>query len=505
MPRRVLPILAAIAALVLVQAAVRVRAQPRRMQLLLVVDGLRPDQVTPGLMPRLHALGRRGISFAGHHSVFPTVTRVNASSIATGAYPETHGLLGNTVYSPRTFPARGINTSDFRELQAMLDGEGALITAPSLATLLQQAGRRLVVFSGGSSGSAMLLGYPEAASTIVNGEFVRPAALEARIVDALGAPPAEASPNNALNRWVVDAFLRFGLSELRGDVTAIWFGDPDHTAHDKGLDAPPTRQALRFVDEEVGRIEDALRSRGQLASTNIVVTSDHGFSTHTGTLRLAALVEPFARPLPDGTPDIVVTEGAVNVRGPRDPARVQAIVAELQRRPEVGAIFTRPRSRGGTEGVIAGTLSFSVARWEHPRSADILVSANWDRGSAGDGLPGRTTQGGAAGHGTSSPYDIHNVLVAAGPDFRSGAISEVPTSNADLAPTLLTLAGVPVPSGMTGRPIREALTSGPRPTSVRVDRQVVTAATPDGSYTVQAHLSLVDGHQYLDYTEVRRK
>ncbi len=37
------------------------RAQPRRRQLLLIVDGLRPDYVSADVMPRLHALGTRGV------------------------------------------------------------------------------------------------------------------------------------------------------------------------------------------------------------------------------------------------------------------------------------------------------------------------------------------------------------------------------------------------------------------------------------------------------------
>ena len=32
-----------------------------------------------------------------------TVTRVNSSSISTGAHPETHGLLGNTIYRNAPF------------------------------------------------------------------------------------------------------------------------------------------------------------------------------------------------------------------------------------------------------------------------------------------------------------------------------------------------------------------------------------------------------------------
>src|ERR1051326_5221885 len=81
----------------------------RRTHLVIVVDGLRPDYVTEHLMPRVYRLGRRGIVFTAHHSVFPTVTRVNASSFVTGAYPATHGLLGNTIYIPSVAAAKTLD------------------------------------------------------------------------------------------------------------------------------------------------------------------------------------------------------------------------------------------------------------------------------------------------------------------------------------------------------------------------------------------------------------
>ena len=145
-----------------------------------------------------------------------------------------------------------------------------------------------------------------------------------------------------------------------------------------------------------------------------------------------------------------------------------------------------------------GTLSFDVARWNHARSGDILVSANWTRDSNDAGFAGKTTQEGVAGHGTSSPYDIHNTLIAAGPDFRENATSEIPTGNVDLAPTLLQLLGVPVPPTMTGRVIREGLREGPTVSSVRVEHVVETVKTPDGAYELTAHTAIVDGHRYLD-------
>lgn len=483
----------------------RMGAQVSRFQLLMVIDGLRPDSVTPDVMPRLHAMGQRGMWFDANHSVFPTVTRVNASSITTGSYPETHGLLGNTIYSEQTFPTKGINTSEYTELQAMEKAEGVLLTAPTLGTTLQKAGKTLTIFSAGSSGASFLLGSPDGVATIVNPALIRPASLRATLVSALGEPPEEAIPNQRRNRWVIDAYLQFGLKQLQSDVTVIWFGDPDATAHAKGIGSETTLQALRHVDEEIGRIEDALRAQNLFDRTNILVTSDHGFSTHTGELTLASLVSPFAQPMADGTPDLVVTECAINFRGATDPARVAAVVAALQSRPEVGAVFTRPASPGSSSGIVPGTLAFSVARWQHRRSSEILVSGNWNSEKNDAGWAGRTTQGGVAGHGTSSPYDIHNTLIAAGPDIRERTRGQVPTANADLAPTLLKLVGVAIPDTMTGRSIDEALRSGPAPGSVQVQRHVETARTPDGSYQVDAHISQVGRARYLDFTEVRRR
>ncbi len=487
-----------------IQVAQSIAQAPPHAQLLLVVDGLRPDYVTPEVMPRLTALGSRGVVFSAHHSVFPTVTRVNASSMSTGAYPEAHGLMGNTVYSAKTSAERGINTSLADQLLSMEQAEGQLLTSPTLGAALQRAGKKFVVFSAGSSGSALLLNHPVYDGAVINPEFIDPPSLEPQVLAAVGVGPKEAEPNTARNVWAVNAYLSLGLGALRSDVAAIWFGDPDATAHQMGIGSETTVQALKAVDAEIGRIEDTLSRRGLLATTNIIVASDHGFSTHTGTLRLASIVDPFSRTGPDGLRDIVVTEGAINFRGQPDPARVAAVVAELQKHPEVGAIFTRPVSDRSAAGVVPGTLSFNVARWNHSRASDIMISGNWtgDRNVAG--FAGTTTQTGTAGHGTSSPYDVHNTLIAAGPDFRVHVTTSVPTSNVDLAPTLLTLMKLPTPPSMTGRTIEEALVSGQTDT-IAVTQTVERAKTADGSYEVIAHISTAAGHPYLDYTEVRRQ
>lgn len=58
---------------------------------------------------------------------------------------------------------------------------------------------------------------------------------------------------------------------------------------------------------------------------------------------------------------------------------------------------------------------------------------------------------------------------------------------------------------MTGRVITEGLREGPATTSVRVEKLTETVKTADGSYELTAHTSVVEGHRYLDETDVSRR
>ncbi len=58
---------------------------------------------------------------------------------------------------------------------------------------------------------------------------------------------------------------------------------------------------------------------------------------------------------------------------------------------------------------------------------------------------------GAGMHVSLSPYDMHNTLVAAGPAFREGLASELPSGNIDVAPTILKILKI-APAESHGRP-----------------------------------------------------
>ncbi len=144
------------------------------MQIVLVLDGLRPDSITPANTPNLDRLRSDGVQFENTHAVFPTVTRVNSASLSTGVYPNRHGIMGNSIYVPAVDPLHPFGNDDFTNL-LKLDAatSGRMMTVAGLAEMLQKAGRQMAVVSSGSTGSAILL-TPKAAGgigTVINGDF----------------------------------------------------------------------------------------------------------------------------------------------------------------------------------------------------------------------------------------------------------------------------------------------------------------------------------------------
>ncbi|HET7063920.1 MAG TPA: alkaline phosphatase family protein [Rudaea sp.] len=141
-----------------------------------------------------------------------------------------------------------------------------------------------------------------------------------------------------------------------------------------------------------------------------------------------------------------------------DPDRVRAAVRFLQSREEYGAIFVDERY-----GDIPGTLPLSIVHLENAegRNPDIVVGYTYDEHAMVQGMPGIEFQG-VAGHisrgmhGSFSPIDVHNTLLAFGPHFREGFTDTLPSGNVDVAPTVAKILGIELPHA-DGRPLLEAL------------------------------------------------
>jgi arylsulfatase A-like enzyme len=141
---------------------------------------------------------------------------------------------------------------------------------------------------------------------------------------------------------------------------------------------------------------------------------------------------------------------------------VQRLVTALQERAPFGPLFVR-----SVYGAIPGTLSLSRIGMELPESVsppmpDIVVSFDWDDtavSAAAPETPGSehsSAQGYRGMHGTFSPIDVHNTLIAFGPSFRAGHVDDYPSSNLDLPLTIASILGLAMPRA-EGRVLEEAL------------------------------------------------
>lgn len=475
--------------------------------LVIVLDGLRPDYVREDLMPNVHALGKRGVVCRNHNAVFPTVTRVNSSTFSTGCYPARHGILSNGIYVPAVDKDKGFSTGNAENLTKLDDVTGGkLLTAPTLGEILESAGMTIFAASSGSSGSSFLLNPRVKGGGIVNSELVLPETAQAHVDELLGPVPEEAIPNAAANRRIVDGLLRIGIDEHQADMMFLWITDPDHTAHARGIGTLDTIAALKHVDEEVGRVLDGLKSRGLDDDVNVFITSDHGFSTQKGKDGISQLLVQHGVKKSLASTDVILADGAIYVDN-RDESKIRAIVDVFQATDWVGAIFTPAANPGDVNGRVSGTFSFDSIYWNHERAGDILVDANWTEDANERGWKGTTMLQGLAGHGTSSPYDIHNTLIAAGPAIKNGVINNVPTGNVDIAPTVLHILGIQNAPVMDGRVLKEILNGGPEPESLPVSRQTESVRHELDSLVYRAVMerSTVDGHTYVDSTKVVRE
>jgi hypothetical protein len=215
-----------------------------------------------------------------------------------------------------------------------------------------------------------------------------------------------------------------------------------------------------------------------------------------------------------------------------DPALLRRLTTALQERDAYGAIFVRD-----LYGKVPGTLPLSGIGLEGPSSVspptpDLVVSFSWDAdatSAAARDTPGTELASafGARGmHGSFSPRDVHNTLIAAGPHFRAGVAVVYPSSNLDIAPTVASLLHLELPR-TEGRVLLEALSDARERFNVEPFEEVTEPVVlkrvctqddlackrpgPSARYSIHLRgrvLTWADGARslrYLDQAEARRE
>ena len=301
-----------------VASAAAAQSSPHNV-VIFVADGLRSHIVTPETAPEMAAIRARGVDFQNSHSLYPTVTTVNASAIATGHRIGDTGDFGNNLWAGAAVTPSSPSTFAGLEDDPTLGGMNARFGGNYLNEISLMAAARAQGFATAVVGK---LG-PAAVQDVTarNGETLiiddltgtpdglpLPPDVKAAMVAAGIDPHAEDRGLNGSagdyimsgihvaniqqQDWFVNVTTKVVLPRLKASgkpfILLFWSRDPDGTQHgngdslnalEPGINGPTSLAAIRNADDDLHRLREALKAQGLEQTTDIVVTADHGFST----------------------------------------------------------------------------------------------------------------------------------------------------------------------------------------------------------------------------------
>ncbi len=312
--------------------------------IIFVADGLRYGSVTPENMPNMFKLKSEGVDFTNSHSLFPTVTTVNASAIATGHYIGDTGDFGNAIYTAAP----------------MLSGNGSPIAALENDTVLAEMNQKfggnylneetLIARARAQGFVTAVIGKlgptriqdstaaPDGSETLIlddntghEGGFALPAwftrDMKASFVGS--EAPKTNVPNIDQEVYLMKATTRIVLPHFKDSgkpfVLLFWSRDPDMSQHntrdslgeyEPGINGPSGKAGTRDADTTLGELLAALKEQGLDKTTDVFVTADHGFLT----VSHASVTSPSAKtgdaPLSDLSSGFLATDlaGALRLR-----------------------------------------------------------------------------------------------------------------------------------------------------------------------------------------------
>ena len=568
-------------------------AEPLRHNLIFfIADGLRPTMVTPENAPTLARLMVHGVRFSNTHSMFPTFTTPNASAMATGHKLGDTGDFSNTIDAGFQVPGAGDSLTPFLESDPVLGDvdehyTGDYLNQDTVMKAAREAG--LNTASIGKLGPTLIFDHTERSgekTLIFDDSTGRPAGIPLnegikQRLQAAGLPieaPSRGenskagdfqnqgalSSNDVQQAYFVNVTTKVILPKFKEDKKAFmlvfWSRDPDGTQHNQGdslnrlipgINGPTTLKAIRNADNNLAEILATLKALGLEKTTNIIVASDHGFSTiskesatsFAGTLNYKdvskgllppgflaidlahslnmPLIDPDAKyqPVPLGEHSkrsngliggdkmhprlVVAANGGSDLiylpDGDRELAR--RVVEFLSTQDYVSGLFV-----SDDLGPIAGTLPLSKIDLKGsavtPLPSIVVNFRSFSTGCAdplncGVEVADYVLQQGQGIHGSFSRADTAVVGGAIGPDFRQKFTDTAPTSNADIGKTMAYLLKLKIhdKGKLIGRVLSETMPRGILPKW----KAISLTSLPDrfGNQTV-VQMQTIGRNRYFD-------
>jgi hypothetical protein len=565
--------------------------QPHNV-VLFVADGLRFRMVDDSTAPTMTAIAREGVSLRNSHALFPTFTTANASGMATGHLLGDTGDFSNTIYTGFQVPGAGNTLTPFLESDAVLGDvdehfAGNYLDETTILKLARDKGYSTA--SIGKIGPALIFDPTERSGelTILVDDATGTAKgipLSAEVtqrMQAAGLPlttpsrgengkAGNVTTSGTLSANVVqqDYFAavttRVVLPTFRDRnkpfALVFWSRDPDGSQHNQGdslntlvpgINGPTSLAAIRNADDDLARIRATLSELGLLASTDIIVVADHGFSTISKDSQTSSTVKTKYSDTLDGHLPLgfVALDLSHALNLPLiDPDNNYQTVAPGQHTKNgnglIGGDADKPKvvvaANGGSDliyipdgdkgmakrivdflltqdyvsglfvdsklGKFAGTLSLDdIALEGNAITPHPAIAVNFRSFDTVCGEPVRCTvevadtilQQGQGMHGSFSRADTWNFQAMEGPDFKSHFVDPSPTSNADIGRTIAQLMQLDVHDNgkLVGRVISEALPNGALPDVAT--RIVASDPAANGLVTV-INMQMVGNTRYFD-------
>jgi arylsulfatase A-like enzyme len=397
-------------------------------------------------------------------------------------------------------------------------------------------------------------------------DLVQPPAIASEILGELAALPERQTPaeraDALMTRLAIEKALpsaRKAADDGKPALIVLWLRDPDQSQHRAGLGTMPALEALGNCDRNLALVRAAIAAQGLDDRTDLMAVSDHGFATIRIRVELAELlVRNGFKESADSTDVVVAPNGGSDLiylsaqKFPDASSRrelLQKIVNFAAAQEWCGPIFSRESSldpRKSYLGWIDGTFSAAaVGMFNSTRTPDLVISfreisdldnskltgpanpafvlgVNGQRSMQNSSAqlvhkvkgvvyadPGRTTgfTTGMGMHGAAGAYELRNFCAAIGPDFRMRISDRSPTGNADIAPTISEILGLPLNTGPrawpTGRVISEALSGGPGVKATRISTMTSRLELQGMAVVTTLKLMRVGDHVYLDDADVK--
>ena len=258
----------------------------------IIVDALNPKSITPKNAPNLFNLTKKGLYAKDSRTVFPSITLPCISSLVTGTYPETHGIIGS-FYDRKLRKKIDLLRStqwdkDFFKTETIFDhakkkglktcaitGYGVGSICAKGADILIELNRvryydqRAVPWR-----EDLLKPFPRWIRERLKGEYEP---YKPEDGDDLGGLKLNKTFLECPEQWIIDHSIT-ALEEEKPEIMMIHLPYLDLMQHVFGFNDPKTLKSLSDVDTHIMRLYNWLKENKLLKETLFIITSDHGAS-----------------------------------------------------------------------------------------------------------------------------------------------------------------------------------------------------------------------------------